>query len=46
VTLPVVVYFDQSSEGIAVALVMGDVDALLADEVPALDVVQSLLSLE
>ena len=46
VTIPVVVYFNQSSDGISVALVMGNVDALLADEDTALNVVQSLLSLE
>ncbi len=45
-TVPVAIYFDQDSDGIAVALVMGDVEALLADEVSALDVVQSLTALE
>lgn len=45
-TLPVAIYFDQDVDGMSIALVMGDVEALLADEVPVLDAVQSLLSLE
>jgi hypothetical protein len=45
-TVPVAIYFDQDIDGMSIGLVMGDVETLFADEIDALDVVQSLASMD